>query len=496
MPTKKFTLACLFTIWLSFSLSAHAGGAGQVYYDLGVFALDEGNLIAAEKHFTDAIQKEPDNPYYHHYLGKTYLNTKRLGDAIGSLKVAWKLNPDITSLQFDLAMAYYETGRYSEAEKLFSDLVEQDPTFVLARYYQGMSYFKQDQYGSALPPLLRSGEENESIRDNSYYFAGISHYHFNEPDKALEKLEYVESETTSAKLRQSARQWQEVIRSQQAKSARYNIHLQFGLHYDDNVRLDPINEDFFADEGDFVTTVYFAGKYKFVNDLSRKIGIGYTHYQTFHSDLSEFDLTAAILPIFYQQRFNRELYFSLQYHPAIYWIDSDRYLNRHRVAPTLLWRLDQGKGLRFSYAFTDSDYETDTDRSGTSHDFGGSFFGLFANNVGDFTIGALYGDHDAEHPDNVYEILRAYFESSFNLPSEFKLAVKVYMLNKKYSFVDSVNNIRRDDNKFTGVLELSRSVYKKWLVLQLDYRHTKNTSNIDFYSYKKNVTGLTLIAKF
>jgi hypothetical protein len=70
------------------------------------------------------------------------------------------------------------------------------------------------------------------------------------------------------------------------------------------------------------------------------------------------------------------------------------------------------------------------------------------------------------------------------------------MHNKKHSFVDSVNNIRRDDDKFIGVLELSRPVYKKWLVLQFDYSHTKNSSNIDFYSYKKNVTGLSLIAKF
>ncbi len=97
MKTKKITAACLFAIWLSFSISALAGGDGRVDYDLGVFALDENNFVAAEKHLMAAIQKEPANPYYYHQLGKTYLNSQRPEDAVQPLETAWKLNPPVTA---------------------------------------------------------------------------------------------------------------------------------------------------------------------------------------------------------------------------------------------------------------------------------------------------------------------------------------------------------------------------------------------------------------
>jgi len=496
MKTIKFAQACLFVLLLSFSVSALAEGDGRVHYDLGVFALDEDNFVAAENYFAEALQREPDNPYYHYFLGKTYLKTKRPEDAIMALEAAWKLNPDISGLQFDLAMAYYEAGRYARAEELFSDLVAQDPTIVMARYYLGMAHFKQDNYGLALDPLLRAGEENESIRDNSYYFAGISHYKSDEPDKALEKLHYVESQGVSEKLRQSARQWQEVIRSQQARSARYNLYLKLGLEYDNNVRLDPLNADLFADEGDYATTAYFSARYKFVNALNRKVGIGYSHYQTLYRELSEFDLIASVVSLFYQERLSRELYLSLQYHPSIYWLDDNRYLRRQQMRSTLLYRLDDTKGIWFSYDFTDNDYYTDMGRNGQSHDFSVDFFSMLFNKKADLSLGAGYGHHGSRHPDYEYDLLRTHFEFSYALPLEWKLILKGNWDRKDFDNIDSVNNLQRQDDKFSAGLELSRPLSYKWLLVQCEYRYTRNDSNIGYYSYEKNVTGLSLIAKF
>ena len=494
MKMKHFTLACLLSVLLP--LSVFAGGAGQVHYDLGVFALDEGNFVAAEKYFSDAIRQEPDNPYYHHYLGKTFLETKRPEAAVEALEAAWKLNRTVSGLQFDLAMAYYEAGRYAEAEELFADLVAQDPKFILARYYLGMSYFKQDRYGQALSPLLQAGEENESIRDNSYYFAGISHYKTGEPEEALGRLGYVESRATSEKLRESARQWQEVIRREQAKNAPYNIYIKLGLEYDDNVRLDPINEDIFSDESDMAATVYLSWKYKFVNTLSRKLGAGYSHYQSFYQDLTEYNLTAGIASLFYQERLSPEWYVSFNFLPSYYLVDRKKYMYRDQLSPSVLYRFDQSKGVRFSYDFTDDDYSTEKGRSGQGHNFKVDFITTFLNRKGDLTVGAIYARQGAKHPDYEFDLLRAHVEFSYAVPLESKLVLRGILYRKDYDNVDSVNNIRREDDKYSLGLELSRPLFYKWLRVQFDYSYTRNDSNIDYYSYKKNVTGLALVTEF
>jgi len=495
MGTKRKALACLFIFWLFFAPPAQAEGEGQVQYDLGVFALDEGNYVAAEEHFKKAIQAEPDNPYYHHLLGKTYLDSKRPKEALGPLETAWKLDPDISGLQFDMAMANYESENYSRAEELFADLIDQDQRDVLARYYLGMSLFKQDNYGRALPPLLQAGEENESIRDNSYYFAGISHYKYGESDKALDKLDYVETRATSEKLRQSARQWQEVIRTQQAQSSPLNIYLKLAVEYDDNVRLDPVNEDLFADEGDMAVTAYFSWKYKFVNTLNRKIGIGYSHYQIFYQDLSEFDLTAAMPSLFYQERLNPEWYVSFNFLPSYYWVDNKDYLRRNQLSPTVLYRFNQTRGLRFSYDFIDDEYATDKDRSGEGHQFKFDFISTLLSK-GDITVGVIYAVQGAKHPDYEYDLLRTHVEFSHAMPRDWKLAVKGIWYRKDYDNIDSVHNRRREDDKYSIGLELSRPIFYKWLMLQGEYYYTRNDSNIDFYSYKKNVAGLSLITQF
>jgi tetratricopeptide (TPR) repeat protein len=496
MKTKKIMLACLLTLCLSFALSAWAGGGGQVYYDLGVFAFDEDNFVDAEKHFTAAIEQEPDNSYYQHFLGKTYLKTKRPEDAIIPLEAAWKLNPDISSLQFDLATAYYEVSNYKEAAKLFSGIVAQDPDNVLARYYLGMSYFKQDKYGQALNPLLQAGDENESIRENSYYFAGISHFKFDEPDKALEKLKYVETKGTSEKLRHSARQWQEVIKEQQTRSAPYNLYLELGLVYDDNVNL-AVDENIFTGEEDFAATFYFSGKYKFVNTLNRKLGVGYSHYQSFYQDLSEFDLTAAMPSLFYQERVSSELYLSFNYLPTHYWVDGDHYLRRNQLSPSLMYRLDNSKGLRLAYDFRKDDYFDDVlNRSGNGNIFKVDFITMLFNKNGDLTVGALYENQGASNPDYEYELLRAHFDFSYALPREWKLVVKGIFYRKDYDNNDSMAGYQREDDRISVGLELSRPVFYKWLLVQAKYYHTNNDSNINSYSYKKNVAGLSLITKF
>ena len=93
---KKLILILLFATIVC--LPAQGMAAGNVYYDFGVFALDEGNLNEAEKYFLQAMSKEPDNPYCNQFLGKTYFQMGRFDDALRYTEKAWHLNPSLPGL--------------------------------------------------------------------------------------------------------------------------------------------------------------------------------------------------------------------------------------------------------------------------------------------------------------------------------------------------------------------------------------------------------------
>lgn len=64
---------------------------GRAYFDFGVFAFEEGDLKDAETNLKIALSLSPDNPYYHHYLGKTYLKMGRYPESMAYLKKAASL---------------------------------------------------------------------------------------------------------------------------------------------------------------------------------------------------------------------------------------------------------------------------------------------------------------------------------------------------------------------------------------------------------------------
>ncbi len=75
------------------------GEEGRAYYDLGVFAYEDGDYEDAENNLTKALEFNPFNPFYNHYLGKTYLKKERYQEAENYLTIAWKISPDIPGLR-------------------------------------------------------------------------------------------------------------------------------------------------------------------------------------------------------------------------------------------------------------------------------------------------------------------------------------------------------------------------------------------------------------
>ena len=103
------------------------GDDGRAYYDFGVFSYEDGNYEDAERNFKNALQFDPANPLYNHYLGKNYIRTGRYQEAAVHINQALKGNPDLVGLNYDAGFLKYKTGDYETAAAFLKQAAAEAP---------------------------------------------------------------------------------------------------------------------------------------------------------------------------------------------------------------------------------------------------------------------------------------------------------------------------------------------------------------------------------
>jgi len=364
----------ILSVLLMFS-PANAEEDGEYYYKSGLFAYEDGDYEEAEKNLKKALGFDPNNPFYNHFLGKTYLKTERYDIAAHHLNLVKIANPTIPGFQYDWAFVNYKRGNFAEADKYFREVAKNEPANALAHYHAGMSLYKLKRYGKAVRYLVKSAEISPTTRTNASYHAGICYWNIGRVGKAVEKFEYVRDNAETEELKANALNWLQTAETEKPKKIvkPYSLYLKIGYQYDDNVRLEPLDrEDMYADEDDSVLEAYFSGAYNFINTKDLKAGAGYSHYQSWHNDLGQYDITGSIPDLYVKYTFD-PLTFGLNYTPSFFWVDSESYLKRHQLTPFLMWRAGEDLFAKFSYSFQSNDYsdskffQDNDDRDGDAH---------------------------------------------------------------------------------------------------------------------------------
>ncbi len=488
-------LAILFV--MLFTLAVNAGEKGRAYYDLGVFAHESGDYEEAEKNLKKAIELNPDDPLYNHYLGKTYLKMERYDEAMIHLSHVWSVNPAITGLKYDLAFGHYKMENYSSAADLFEQIVKEDPANVLANYHGGLSLFKEKQYEKALDYFLHASEMSPTIKINGTYYAGLCYLKLGNYDRAVERLEYVKDNTSSESLKEHALQWLEAIEKEKEALKPYLLYAKIGYGYDDNINFGPLDEDIVSNEEDFLTTAYLTGQYHFVNRKNIKFSAGYNHYQTLYNQLNEYDLGESTPHFNVKYRFF-PFTIGLRYLYSYYWLDSERYLRRHRFIPEIVWKVNENFLTRLKYSYYDNEHFQDDRRDADNHevllllDYRKRFFEKEVNLVGE--IG--WEENKASHPDIDYGRVKARASLYFMGPWQFSFRLAVRYEDKTYDNTDSFFNVKREDDRYEGSVLISHRFYYDFLSIQSEYKYIRNNSNISDFEYKKNAIGLFLTFKY
>lgn len=113
----------------------------------------QGLYPAALEQYQLGLQSDPTNPDLHLGLGYNYYGDGRISDAIISFEDALAADPNNASAYDGLAHMYIQLGDAPLAEQNAIQAVALNPNIARAQGRLGESYFRQNNYLNAIPPL-------------------------------------------------------------------------------------------------------------------------------------------------------------------------------------------------------------------------------------------------------------------------------------------------------------------------------------------------------
>ncbi|MBU0577351.1 tetratricopeptide repeat protein [Patescibacteria group bacterium] len=148
------------------ALSKASEGSSHYFVLNGLIAAIEGDAEKAIDQFTKALELDANDFNANNRLGMIYLGRigaeyKDLEKALIYNQKAYELNPNDAATVQNLAINYYELGKFNEALPLFLILAEYLPDNVLSKYLLGMTYHQIGDLNNAKKYL------NEAVSMNS-----------------------------------------------------------------------------------------------------------------------------------------------------------------------------------------------------------------------------------------------------------------------------------------------------------------------------------------
>lgn len=261
---QKVAFGVLLVTWASASLAAQEGD-----YQKGLSYYKQEQYAKAIEEFEKIVEANPDYESGFRILGDCYLRVREYDHAIAAFQNALQLKKDTYVSHYGLALAYYNTGRYTEA---ISTLLEgesyaRSPRDQYRLYRtRGSAYYNINDFERAISDLVRAiSIQRGNPRD--VLQLGVSYFrlgNYSEADKFLQQALALDPSASAAKQYLSRMQYQEGLNALEGGNYKKAVTL-----LEDYVKQNPQDtealfnlglaqlfaEDLEAAEGEFLKTV-------------------------------------------------------------------------------------------------------------------------------------------------------------------------------------------------------------------------------------------------
>ncbi|BAQ11530.1 tetratricopeptide domain protein [Bacillus sp. OxB-1] len=128
------------------------------YNEIGIAALQDGELEKAVESFMKAVEEQPEDPVGYINLGNVFASLGDIEKAEPFFQKAITLDEEAGTAYYGLANLYYNAERYTEAVTLYEKAVRKGVEDADAYFMLGKSLERSSNDKFALPYLQRAAE--------------------------------------------------------------------------------------------------------------------------------------------------------------------------------------------------------------------------------------------------------------------------------------------------------------------------------------------------
>lgn len=496
----------------------------ELNYSRGAVEFGRGRYEQAEAFFRAALKARPGDPDASAFLGQTLLRRKKYAQAEALFREMLAADPSFAPAHLGLGILLYTNKDYAGAKAQLLAAETTAPDDPLVHFYLGLVHHELGEFDESPARFQRAMALSPDLAPQAQYYTGVARLRRGAVDEARRELEAVVAAEPESEHGRSAKDLLARPPGEAAPEApsRWKLGASAGIEYDTNVVLlpggtsPPAGSTGISGQSDYRSVLTGSANFQALQIERLTAGMGYGIYQSFHSRLTGFDVEDHS-PSAYARYDDGRLGVSLQYIYNYTLVGRSPYLNANTALAgiTLVESANTFTQVQLRYmdkVFRDGRFLLNSSRNGKNWLAGVTQYLLFAGNEGRMWIGYIY-DQDvtgggsptvAGPPNQLDNADWAYqghhISTGIELPPMKTLEVSLafdwihqqYLNPNSYS-VDG--RTRRRDNVYSVTGAVSRDLSEQ-VSLVFQYTYNRDDTNVDVFTYTRNVFSLSLNASF
>jgi tetratricopeptide (TPR) repeat protein len=479
---------------------AHASARSESLYAQGLVPFRSQQWDAAQAFFDQAVAADPDDAVSVYYRGLARARLGRTDEALADLEHALQMRPDLAHAPLDLGILYVARDQYEQAELWLRRAHEQPSNRFAAALFLGVTLYRRGDFTGA-HAFFQEAMNDPELRASAAYYDALALARLGEPEQVNQRLGEVAASRPDTEIGVLSKQYLAGGTTAPVVVEKpWSVYGDVGFGYDSNVVLAPDDGSIEKTRGideksDGMAVIQFGGRYRLYGSEKVDLTASYDFHQSIYFQISDFDLQGHRVAMDLRSLFS-PVQVGLSGYYDYYLLDFDSFNQQGTVVPWATLYEGDITATQAYYRFRASDYLDDVfDPYRDSINNAGGLRQFILLGAADryMSIGYQFDNDNPISSDgddfqyNGHQIEAQVHFSFFDwvgADAGYAFRYEDYKFDNSRSGIPPDDN--RKDNEHQFVIHLEHPL-TSYLILEAQYLGRFNDSNLDEFTYNRNI---------